>query len=125
MREYHVRICEGLGVKLPGPTRQSRRIKQVDDTSAKPPIASIRPAGAGPTRRASSNIDGIDLGPRGRLMREHGGEHHAPQYREWRPARSRGVGDHVKRAAEDACRWIPAARRRTLERRLATLRGVR
>ena len=22
MREYHVRICEGLGVKLPGSTRQ-------------------------------------------------------------------------------------------------------
>ena len=22
MREYHVRICERLGVKLPGPTRQ-------------------------------------------------------------------------------------------------------
>ena len=24
MREYHVRICEGLGVQLPGSTRQSR-----------------------------------------------------------------------------------------------------
>src|SRR6266566_6588064 len=24
MREYHVRICEGLGVKLPGSTRHSR-----------------------------------------------------------------------------------------------------
>src|ERR1700752_1545914 len=24
MREYHVRICEGLGVKFPGPTRQIR-----------------------------------------------------------------------------------------------------
>ena len=23
MREYHVRICEGLGVKFPGPTRQN------------------------------------------------------------------------------------------------------
>ncbi len=22
MREYHVRFCEGLGVKFPGPTRQ-------------------------------------------------------------------------------------------------------
>src|SRR5712672_342551 len=27
MREYHVRICEGLGVKFPGSTRQSRRIE--------------------------------------------------------------------------------------------------
>jgi len=26
MREYHVRICEGLGVKFPGSTRQSRHI---------------------------------------------------------------------------------------------------
>ena len=25
MREYQVRICEGLGVKFPGPTRHSRR----------------------------------------------------------------------------------------------------
>src|SRR5262245_35162512 len=25
MREYHVRICEGLGVKFPGPTRQKRK----------------------------------------------------------------------------------------------------
>jgi hypothetical protein len=24
MREYHVRICEGLGVKFPGPTRHER-----------------------------------------------------------------------------------------------------
>ena len=24
MREYQVRICEGLGVKFPGPTRHSR-----------------------------------------------------------------------------------------------------
>ncbi len=26
MREYHVRICERLGVKLPGPTRHDRPI---------------------------------------------------------------------------------------------------
>ena len=26
MREYHVRICEGLGVKFPGSTRQSNVI---------------------------------------------------------------------------------------------------
>jgi len=26
MREYHVRFCEGLGVKFPGPTRQLRTI---------------------------------------------------------------------------------------------------
>lgn len=63
-----------IGTRLRSAQGQSRRIKQVDDTSAKPPIASIRPAGARPTRRASSNIDGIDLGPRGRLMREHGGD---------------------------------------------------
>ncbi len=24
MREYHVRFCEGLGVKFPGPTRHKR-----------------------------------------------------------------------------------------------------
>src|SRR6266581_4131320 len=26
MREYHVRICERLGVKFPGPTRQKRSL---------------------------------------------------------------------------------------------------
>jgi hypothetical protein len=25
MREYHVRFCEGLGVKFPGPTRQKQK----------------------------------------------------------------------------------------------------
>ena len=27
MREYQVRICERLGVKFPGPTRQSRPVR--------------------------------------------------------------------------------------------------
>src|SRR6266481_2992807 len=30
MREYHVRICEGLGVKFPGPTRQNRNRRIAD-----------------------------------------------------------------------------------------------
>ena len=29
MREYHVRICEGLGVKFPGPTRRVLRASPV------------------------------------------------------------------------------------------------
>ncbi len=29
MREYHVRICEGLGVKFPGPTRRVSRASPV------------------------------------------------------------------------------------------------
>jgi hypothetical protein len=37
MREYHVRICEGLGVKFPGSTRQSRRFLRVHGTSGYPP----------------------------------------------------------------------------------------
>jgi hypothetical protein len=28
MREYHVRFCERLGVKFPGPTRQKQRPSQ-------------------------------------------------------------------------------------------------
>jgi hypothetical protein len=39
MREYPVRICEGLGVKFPGPTRQSRPKRDVRSTSAFPLIA--------------------------------------------------------------------------------------
>ena len=39
MREYQVRICERLGVKFPGPTRQSRPKSDVRVTSALPHIA--------------------------------------------------------------------------------------
>ena len=31
MREYHVRICEGLGVQLPGSTRQRVLLRQSND----------------------------------------------------------------------------------------------
>src|SRR5450631_3070827 len=36
MREYQVRICERLGAKFPGPTRQSRQFGGVRATSALP-----------------------------------------------------------------------------------------
>src|SRR6202045_1996759 len=36
MREYQVRFCEGLGVKLPGSTRQNRRFDRVADAPASP-----------------------------------------------------------------------------------------
>jgi len=39
MREYHVRICEGLGVKFPGSTRQFRPIDAVRGMSVIPLIA--------------------------------------------------------------------------------------
>ena len=35
-RECQVRICERLGVKFPGPTRQKRRIDAPDDFAACP-----------------------------------------------------------------------------------------
>src|SRR6266850_7376570 len=38
-REVQVRICEGLGVKLPGPTRQSRRCRQRLSTAGLPSTA--------------------------------------------------------------------------------------
>src|SRR5450432_3575503 len=41
MREYQVRICERLGVKFPGPTRQSRRFRAAPDESGPPPITDI------------------------------------------------------------------------------------
>ncbi len=34
MREYHVRFCEGLGVKSPGPTRHLRKSQTVPGASA-------------------------------------------------------------------------------------------
>ena len=42
MREYHVRICEGLGVKFPGSTRQKRTLRRVSSMSALHPKADIR-----------------------------------------------------------------------------------
>jgi hypothetical protein len=41
MREYQVRICERLGVKLPGPTRQSATSRLIRDESVHPSISDI------------------------------------------------------------------------------------
>ena len=35
MREYHVRICEGLGVKFPGSTRHEQTFVDVGVTSGR------------------------------------------------------------------------------------------
>jgi hypothetical protein len=40
-RECQVRFCEGLGVKFPGPTRQSRHFDSTPRTSALPRSADI------------------------------------------------------------------------------------
>jgi hypothetical protein len=40
-RECQVRFCEGLGVKFPGPTRQTRRFRDVRDMSGLPQTADI------------------------------------------------------------------------------------
>ena len=39
-REVHVRICERLGVKRPGPTRQTRRLSD-SGMSASPPTTDV------------------------------------------------------------------------------------
>ena len=50
MREYHVRICEGLGVQLPGSTRHSRpgrtssRVSYVRSCSVRYQKRALRPA---------------------------------------------------------------------------------
>ena len=44
-RECHVRFCEGLGVKFPGPTRQTATSRHHPATSALPPITGIRHGG--------------------------------------------------------------------------------
>ena len=36
MREYQVRICERLGVKFPGPTRQTHRVGMLATLTACP-----------------------------------------------------------------------------------------
>ena len=52
MREYQVRICERLGVKFPGPTRQTRRFRDVRVTSAQPSDSGSRIDPSQPTLRA-------------------------------------------------------------------------
>jgi hypothetical protein len=42
MREYPVRICEGLGAKFPGPTRQKPKYPLRADASAFHPTSDIR-----------------------------------------------------------------------------------
>ena len=41
MREYHVRICEGLGVKLPGSTRRNLRGGDGDVGIIRSPVRAI------------------------------------------------------------------------------------
>jgi hypothetical protein len=40
-REVHVRFCERLGVQFPGPTRQTEKSRQRDDTAGLPSTADI------------------------------------------------------------------------------------
>jgi hypothetical protein len=40
-REVHVRFCEGLGVKFPGPTRHGLPAVYVPRTAASPQLADI------------------------------------------------------------------------------------
>jgi hypothetical protein len=41
-REVHVRFCEGLGVKFPGPTRQTRTIVLIAAAAASAPKADLQ-----------------------------------------------------------------------------------
>jgi hypothetical protein len=62
MREYQVRICEGLGVKVPGPTRQRRPSCDVSDRSALPPRAAVMLRAA--NGREVPCVDGSELARR-------------------------------------------------------------
>jgi hypothetical protein len=65
MREYHVRICEGLGVKFPGPTRHSRRFLLLRAPSAYPPIPEGLRQRSEPTLRAKERKSAPKLGRSG------------------------------------------------------------
>jgi hypothetical protein len=41
MREYQVRICERLGVKFPGPTRQTETSRRIRAKSVPPPTTDM------------------------------------------------------------------------------------
>ena len=60
MREYHVRICEGLGVKFPGSTRQrrlcgpdDRRVRSCPNSGCSRMTAAIPASGREPTPRSA------------------------------------------------------------------------
>ena len=58
MREYQVRFCEGLGVKLPGSTRQSETPNHVRDDGSFP---SKRSPDAGDSCAANHSQPGLLL----------------------------------------------------------------
>ena len=55
-REVHVRICEGLGVKFPGPTRQSLPKSDVRVTSVYPSISDMMLRRREPTLRTTFRL---------------------------------------------------------------------
>jgi hypothetical protein len=57
-RECQVRFCERLGVKYPGPTRQSRRIRDVLDESGLLPTPDLLRHRSEPTLSAKSGHEG-------------------------------------------------------------------
>ena len=61
-RECHVRICERLGVKFPGPTRQNRKSPFVTATSVHPSGADI-----GPRARHIRFVPTADVGKHAQL----------------------------------------------------------
>ena len=72
MREYQVRICEGLGVKLPGPTR--RRLFQTARAAIVAAYEDILRGGEqSPTFRAQDIVtrDGIDGAISGMTISKH------------------------------------------------------
>src|SRR5258707_139852 len=70
-REVQVRICEGLGVKLPGPTRQKRRIGRAVIVAAFPQRPDLRAEDKALPSRAMSCLSRCkkrseDRGPKAR-----------------------------------------------------------
>jgi hypothetical protein len=61
MREYQVRICERLGVKFPGPTRQSRHIGDVRATSALPLKTDIQLKRRHVSKVPKTDVDGCKM----------------------------------------------------------------
>ncbi len=74
MREYHVRFCEGLGVKFPGPTRHKPKF------AAPRQFVRSTPDSRGWRREAAA--PGCEARRRGSARGRHGGRAHGPGHAE-------------------------------------------
>ncbi len=96
MREYHVRFCEGLGVKFPGPTRRRRFITSFFSTISPVIFASSSNALLDPAR--STLTPRAEVGDL--VFFQHALAHERSGMSHWR----KRIGDHLDILLQESLR---------------------